>query len=324
MIDNEPLVSIAVMSYNNGKFIRDTLNSINSQSYKSIELVIVDDCSTDNSSSLILEWIKVAKYPVKVIQNSENLGIVKGCNLFLKSISTTSKYLCIIASDDMFSSDRISKQVATLENSTDKVAATFSDAGIINESGAKLLNSYYKMMGVEFEYYDNLFYKKDHIQILGELISHNRIPAVTLMYKTKVIKAMGGWDENLVIEDLDMNLKLIKNQLNFIPTANILGVHRKHTNSVTTVKRVEYLNSILEIVSKYKGINSEIDQSIAKNFNEYALAVYQRKGDKAAAFLKEKYEYNKGFKNLVLYKIASLGVPFTWIKPFYKLLSGNK
>ena len=55
---DKPLVTIVAASYNNAPFVLKTLESMAWQDYENTELIIIDDCSTDNSLSLIKEWIK--------------------------------------------------------------------------------------------------------------------------------------------------------------------------------------------------------------------------------------------------------------------------
>ncbi len=56
------LVSVVITNYNHAQYIVDCLDSIKSQTYKNIEIIIVDDASTDNSVKVINEWIKTNKY----------------------------------------------------------------------------------------------------------------------------------------------------------------------------------------------------------------------------------------------------------------------
>lgn len=53
MSSTNPLVSVVVITYNSSKYIVETLNSVKKQTYKNIELIITDDCSTDNTVSVI-------------------------------------------------------------------------------------------------------------------------------------------------------------------------------------------------------------------------------------------------------------------------------
>ncbi|MDQ3753753.1 MAG: glycosyltransferase [Acidobacteriota bacterium] len=57
MKDNQPLVSVIAGCYNHSRFVLECLESIRNQTYKNIQLIIIDDCSTDNSVALIRAWI---------------------------------------------------------------------------------------------------------------------------------------------------------------------------------------------------------------------------------------------------------------------------
>ena len=259
MLGTEPLVSIAVASYNNEKYILETLESINDQTYNSIELIIIDDCSKDNSREIIKNWLPLSKFPTKVIFNEENVGVTKVCNIILNACDKNSQFLCLIGSDDLFFNDRVARQVEVLKGSAENVAATFGDAEIINDKGETKINSHFKMMGRDIGYHQSLFSNTNYTVILQELIYLNRIPAVTVMYKISILKSLGGWDESLFVEDLYMNLKIIKNQYFFVPTSDLVSKYRMHSNSITSLMKIDYLESVLRIVSKYKGITKGID-----------------------------------------------------------------
>src|SRR6266404_5501223 len=74
-MDKNILVSVGVASYNNSSYILDTLNSIKEQTYSNLELIIVDDCSTDNSTTIIENCISQSQVNCKFIRNSTNLGV---------------------------------------------------------------------------------------------------------------------------------------------------------------------------------------------------------------------------------------------------------
>jgi glycosyltransferase involved in cell wall biosynthesis len=70
-----PLASILIANYNNGKFITETLDSAINQSYKNIEIIIVDDASTDNSVELIENYIRLPpEYKIELFKNNFNYG----------------------------------------------------------------------------------------------------------------------------------------------------------------------------------------------------------------------------------------------------------
>ena len=83
MNSEKPLVSIICHCYNHSKFVLETLKSVLNQTYDNIEVIVVDDFSTDNSADVISSFM--VKHPeIKFIQNHRNLGITKSFNRILK------------------------------------------------------------------------------------------------------------------------------------------------------------------------------------------------------------------------------------------------
>lgn len=58
MINSTPLVTIAVVTYNSSQTILETLESVKEQTYKNIELIISDDCSSDNTTDICQKWLQ--------------------------------------------------------------------------------------------------------------------------------------------------------------------------------------------------------------------------------------------------------------------------
>ena len=65
MIKTEAIVTICIPVFNAENFIIDTLNSINNQSFKSINVVIIDDCSKDNSVKIMQNWLKNVRKKIR-------------------------------------------------------------------------------------------------------------------------------------------------------------------------------------------------------------------------------------------------------------------
>lgn len=81
-----PLISIAMATYNGEKYIKQQIDSIINQSYKNIELVICDDCSSDDTLTILNDYENKCNF-IHVYENSEKLGFVKN---FEKAISLCS------------------------------------------------------------------------------------------------------------------------------------------------------------------------------------------------------------------------------------------
>jgi glycosyltransferase involved in cell wall biosynthesis len=125
----KPLVSIHCPTYNAGKFIARTLESILGQSYQNIQIVISDDCSLDNTVDVVRDYIK--KFPDKIhlSVNQKNLGVTTNCNLSLSMCN--GKYIALFAGDDVMYPDKIEKQIELMEGN-ENCAMTYHSVDIVD------------------------------------------------------------------------------------------------------------------------------------------------------------------------------------------------
>ena len=129
-----PLVSICIPTYLGAEFISETISSVISQSYKNLELIIVDDKSPDNTREVIS---KIDDPRIKYYRNSKNLGPEANWNRCLEKAK--GKYYKLLPHDDLLFNDSIRKQVEVLEDDVNKnIALVFGARQIINSSGNKL------------------------------------------------------------------------------------------------------------------------------------------------------------------------------------------
>ena len=101
------LVSVIMSVHNNEATVNTAIESILGQSYKNIELIVTDDCSSDNSLSIIKKYID--KKNVKLIENSENKGLTKSLNSMIKVAQ--GKFIARQDADDISLYNRIQVQV---------------------------------------------------------------------------------------------------------------------------------------------------------------------------------------------------------------------
>jgi len=103
------LVSVLIGTYNRSKLLKRCINSILNQNYSNIEIIIINDCSTDNTIEILNEYVH--KYPnIKYINNNKNRGISYNSNLAY-SLSS-GKYIALIGDDDEWNdTKKITKQV---------------------------------------------------------------------------------------------------------------------------------------------------------------------------------------------------------------------
>tara|TARA_Y100001970_G_scaffold293899_1_gene444405 strand:- start:629 stop:1309 length:681 start_codon:yes stop_codon:yes gene_type:complete len=107
---SNPLVSVIMSVYNNENTVKNAIESIVSQSYKNIELIITDDCSSDSSLSIIKNYVD--KKNVKLIENNENKGLTKSLNSMIKVAE--GKFIARQDADDISLNKRIEVQVGLI------------------------------------------------------------------------------------------------------------------------------------------------------------------------------------------------------------------
>lgn len=128
-MSQRPLISVILPVYNGMPHLKQAVESIQEQSYKNFELIIVDDKSTDDS----LPYIKKIKDKrVKIIRNSQNLGIARSLNIAIKS--SNGKYIARMDADDISVPQRLEKQLKFLqENKSISICGSY--VYLINEKG---------------------------------------------------------------------------------------------------------------------------------------------------------------------------------------------
>ncbi|MEZ8012910.1 MULTISPECIES: glycosyltransferase family 2 protein [Vibrio] len=109
-LSNLPLISIVMAVYNCEKYLKYSIDSIIEQSYENFEFIIVDDCSVDNSLSIINSY-KDSR--LRIIKNDENMGLAGSLNRAIEEAA--GKYIARMDADDISLSNRIEKQVSYME-----------------------------------------------------------------------------------------------------------------------------------------------------------------------------------------------------------------
>ncbi|WP_051189512.1 glycosyltransferase family 2 protein [Daejeonella oryzae] len=130
-------VSVIIPTYNGEVYIQDCLNSVLNQTYKNIEVIVVDDDSKDNTREIIQ-----ANYLnfVKFVSNKVNLGLIKSVNNCFSHC--TGDFVIVLGQDDMMINDRIEKQVHFMEQNPDALGSFGNSYYIINneKTNRKIIN----------------------------------------------------------------------------------------------------------------------------------------------------------------------------------------
>ncbi len=136
---NNPLVSIAMATYNGEKFLQKQLDSIYGQTYKNIEVIVTDDCSTDKTVEILQEYKK--NYGLKYHINDHNLGFIKN---FEKAITLSNgNYVALADQDDIW----LPEKIETLVEKIKGYSLVCSDASLINGNDEIMITSFNEYSG---------------------------------------------------------------------------------------------------------------------------------------------------------------------------------
>ena len=126
------LVSIIMPSYNTANYISGSINSIMNQTYKNWELIIVDDCSTDNTDEIVNKFLKDKR--IRYFKNDKNKGAAISRNKALREAK--GKWIAFLDSDDLWKREKLEKQIKFMEENNYNFSYTYYEE--INENGEKL------------------------------------------------------------------------------------------------------------------------------------------------------------------------------------------
>ncbi len=198
MHDNNiyPLVSIICLCYNHASWVEEALHSVKKQTYPNIELIIVDDNSTDDSKQVITKWIANDE-ATTFIANPGNLGNTKSFNNALKLAK--GDFIIDFATDDVLMPNCVSLLIEKFKiTSHSNVGIVYGNAERIDENG-NAISPFFSVdsLGKTTPAIPtgNIYYNVVH--------SGSVVCAVAMLVKRKVYETIGAYDETLAYEDLD-------------------------------------------------------------------------------------------------------------------------
>ena len=131
----EGLVSIIMPSYNASRFIAESINSVLLQTYSDWELLIVDDCSRDNSVEIARKFVDIDER-VKIFPLEQNVGAAAARNVAIEQAK--GQYIAFLDSDDVWNDNKLKKQLTFMKQNS--YAFTFSDYYVMEEDGRRTGN----------------------------------------------------------------------------------------------------------------------------------------------------------------------------------------
>lgn len=283
---NQPLVSIVCLCYNQASFVEEALKSVWAQSYSAIELIVVDDGSTDGSAEKIRQLLK-QRPEVCFLELKENLGNCRAFNQGLQHCKGT--YVIDLAADDVLLPERVAEGVKALEAAGEDFAVHFTDALYINPEGRPLRQHYrHNKRGEVVE-------KVPQGWVYADVLQRYFICTPTMMMRRSVLDSLGGYDESLAYEDFDFWIRSAR-EWQYCFTDRVLVKKRivPHSWSARQYeKESRQMESTLRVCEKARHLNrcSLEDKALAKRLAyEIRQAIRYKHFDMAQEMLSLKKE----------------------------------
>lgn len=271
----KPLVSILLLSMNHELFIEKCINSLKEQTYRNIEIIYLDNASSDNTFEIAKRALEYSGISFQIFSNKESKGISTNLN-FLYS-HCTGTYFIPLSSDDWFTNDSVEEKVNYFEQ--------HPEFGMVYGS----CYYYYEDTGENMVCPKKSEYKDGWV--LEKILKGNFVRSVGSIIKRETIETVGNFDEDSLLEDWDMWIRIAeKYPFGFVNKE--LAYYRKRNGSNITEDYRYMFRGFEYIIKKYahykeiRTVKKEVTDSKCENLAS------KEPSFKTLAFILKNYRFN--------------------------------
>lgn len=290
-----PTVSVIIGAYNAENTIRETIESVLSQTFTDFELIIVDDGSTDNTKNICEEYRKRDNRVRYVWQKNSKLSAARNKGVEVSK----SNYVTIIDADDLWAEDKIQKQVLAIRSKKDTIILTGVHRFTICD-GVKIWREI-TMPPVDCG-------KCGDIRKILLLSSFQMVVFNTALMEKNNICELGGWNQDMwTAHDWEFWIRA-KRKCEFINIEEPLFYYRKHSASLSKSEDLlKVLGAHEEIIRHYykNGLTTESDFSkalICRRLEISEFLIYQKELEKAFKVFLDSLKLAEGWKSRDVWK----------------------
>ena len=245
------VVSIITPTYNASRFIQETIKSVQAQSYPYWEMIIVDDCSTDDTINKIKQEIKFDSR-IHLLELAENSGPAQARNMAIKAAK--GKYLAFLDSDDLWLPYKLERQLKFMK--ANNAAFTYSDYRIMDENGVQ--------SEIVFRVPSKIVYK--------DLLKNTMIGTLTVMLDKEIVGNIQMPILRDCSEDYGLWLSILSKGICAYGINEELAVYRKCKNSLSSNK----FNSALKTWNTYRKVERINVPSALWYFGNYFVHAFKK------------------------------------------------
>jgi glycosyltransferase involved in cell wall biosynthesis len=219
MEEFNPLVSIVIPVYNGSNYMRQAIDSALNQTYKNIEILVINDGSKDDTEQIALSYGNKIRY-----FNKENGGVASALNLGIKEMK--GEYFSWLSHDDIYYPNKIERQIQELRGLEDRESIIFSNFDILNEFKKSKYNFpiLENFINQKFSYYFNML----------DVFFASKIHGCSLLIAKKHFNTVGYFDESKrTVQDYLLWMSFHKAKIKFHYIPEILITSRHHQEQDT-------------------------------------------------------------------------------------------
>lgn len=236
-------IDVVIPVYNGEQFIIEAIDSAVKQTLPPKKIIVVDDGSTDTTSSLVEEYAKNSKIEIKLVKKT-NGGLSSARNTGIKN--SDSELIAFLDADDLWVKDKLEKQLEVYQSTNfEKLALIYCNYDVIDSNGSFMYSNYKAPIDK----------KRMRGNVFETLLERNKITSSGsgVLIKREVFDTIGFFDEKLRFgEDWDMWLRIAeKYEVDFTPET--LVYIRKHKQNMT-VNPVRIFERELQFYNKWINI----------------------------------------------------------------------
>jgi len=232
-----PKVSVCALSYNTGEFTELAIRSALNSDYQNLEIICIDDGSTDSSAKRLSILAKDLGFDFYA--NIENKGIPASCNLGLSL--ATGEYFILIG-DDIMMPNRIQGDVDILSQNTD-ASFVCGSATIIGADGLPM---------EEFSSWVSGVFEGPFTESPEEVwLNGSRIFTPTVTYRTEALRDLGGWDESYDVEDRAMFIRFAKESISGWSRDEVTTLYRRHGGNYSAKFDIQMFQKEVRLIEQF-------------------------------------------------------------------------
>ena len=238
-------LTVVVPNYNKSKYLKKCIESITEQTLKPYQIIIVDDCSTDESYDLLVQIQKQIPI-VKVIFLDKNKGVSNARNVGISK--TTTKYITFIDSDDFYyNKDKLKQEMMIIRKyqRKNKPVLAYSATALVSEDGSNIFAPPITLFD-KFKFLSG----KVKVQIIS-LIKQPRVPRDYIIEKDILLKVGAYSYPKNFYEDLDLLMRIAMSNTHFYCTFEYGTAYRMSTGGLSKRDKNEHAETVSQICDSY-------------------------------------------------------------------------